>query len=339
MKNLINVCTIISIITLTACKSTSKNSTWDAEVNAELTTNEVSYETSQEIQKVQYLARNLMGARAQEFYRADMAKEVIDWNMASVSVGFIGSSLITNNPFSTSGAGTAASIGLGLDVLTFFADGSADDIAQFWMPSVSELGVKYTEETATNDARKEVVGSLISTYKEFGIELTCYSKCEELGEFRTYTGTISQELTEKLKSKGYVYVPKEVQITTWLHDLHKIHKEDVVETLALGFKPGFTSNRSSFTVHMTADIKYLEGTDKPLRFEYEGTDGLTGYQTKYPLMKTKLGRDLMKSFTKKVPWVYGTDNRKKGRYVSYNGKLYSWNIATSTKFIEEEILN
>ena len=298
MKKLVSFAITFTILTLTACKSTSDNPVWDAEVNSELTTNEVSYETSQEIQKVQYLARNLMGARAQELYRADMAKEVVDWDMTSVSAGFVGSSLITSNPFSASGAGTAASIGLGLDVLMFFADGSADDIAQFWMPSVSKSGVKYTEETASHDARQAVVDSLVSTYKEFGIELTCYSKCEELGKFRTYTGTISQELTETLKSKGYVYVPKEVQITTWLHGLHKIRTEDVVETLALGFKPGFTSNRSSFSVDMTADIKYQEGTGKPFRFEYEGTDGLTGYQTKYPLMKTKLGRDLMKSFTK-----------------------------------------
>lgn len=338
MKNLFNIIILVTLFSLIGCKSTTDNPTWDAELNTELRTNEVSQETSQDIQKVQYLARHLMGKRAQELYTADMSKEVVDWDMTSVSAGFIGSSLITGNPFSSSGANAAAGLTMALDVVTFFANGSKDDIAQIWMPSVSNDGVEFTAKTATDAARLEMDLALIEAYKELGITLSCFSLCEKLGPARIYTATLSVETIEKLNAQGYMYVPKVIQVRAFLYDLLKISKEDQIESLALGFKPGFKSTSYGFILDMSAGIKYTE-SGLPIKVPYNDVENLESYIGDKPLTKTKLGRQVLRNLTKQVPWIHGTKDRKKGRNIAYNGKVHGWTIATSTTFIENEILD
>jgi len=338
MKKIISLITSLLLLNLTACKTTTDNPVWDAEVNAELNVVEVSDEDSQEIQKVQYLARNLMSTKAQQHYRNDMLEEMTEWDMTSVSTGFVGSALLTGNPFSASGASSAAGISMALDVITFFADGSADDISQIWMPSVSKSGEELTAETATHEARVAVDNALIETYKDMGMELTCFSMCDVVNAYRIYTAKLSPELILSYKNKGFSFVPKTIQVRAFLYDLKKITTEDAVETLALGFKPGFRSGRYSFILDMQGEVLYSE-TGEPVEVDITGITGLKSYVGLKPLVKTQLGREIMRIFTKKVAWVYGSDDRKKGRYVAYNGKVYGWSIANSTTFIEEEILD
>lgn len=338
MKNLFNTIAIVSILTLSACKSTPEDPKWASEVNADLNVIEVSHENSQEIQKVQYLARNLMSAKSQQYYRNNMLEEVSEWDMTSVSAGFIGSALLTGNPFSSSGVSTAAGISIALGVLTFFADGSADDISQIWMPSVSKDGEELTVETATYEARVSVDKALVESYKELGMELTCFSMCDVVNAYRIYTAKLSPELILSYQNKGYSYVPKIIQVRAFLYDLKQITNEDVVETLALGFKPGFRSGRYSFILDMQGDVVY-DAAGEPIVVEFTDGTGLRSYAGLKPLVKTQLGREIMRKFTSKVAWIYGSDDRKKGRYVSYNGEVYGWSIANSRTFIEEKILD
>ena len=338
MRNLFNIIILVTLFSLIGCKSTTENPTWDAEVNAKLKTNDVSEDTPQDIQKVQYLARRLMGARAQDLYQADMSNEVVEWDMTSVSASFIGSSLITGNPFSTSGTSTAAGLGVALDVVTFFANGSDDDIAQMWMPSVSNDGENYTAKTATEAARKEVDFALIESYKEVGITLTCLSLCDDFRFRRIYTANLSADTIASLKAQGYTYVPEIIQVKATLIDMIEIKTEDKIETLALGFKPGYKSHINGFVLEMSAGIKYTDAGE-PIVITYSDEKDYKEYVGAKPLTKTKLGRQILRNFSKKVPWVYGTKDRKKGRNIAYNGIVHGWKIATSTRFIEEEILD
>jgi len=335
MKTTSFICLTIACLSLLGCKATSPD--WDKDKDIEHNVIN-SPKIEERIEKAEYLARSMIGVDQRQKYVSNlMKKDVPKWDSTSTMLGFAGASVVSN-PFSSSGASTAAGITMGLDVLSFFADGSADKISQIYVPKTSPSGESFTKESATTYARSQVHKALSEAFDDNGMKLTCYSNCKGDGKYRYYLIELSDTQMNKLKAKGYPFVPREIQVKTFLHELLERKINDPIESLALGFEPGFLSGYGGFNIEFGATIR-RNFSDEKMEVIYSDFEGLKGYKMKHPLEKTQLGRDLLRSFTKRVPWVYSNDSNLKGKYVAFGGHVYDWNIATAYTFIEGEITN
>lgn len=335
MKKIIKFSLTLACLSLIGCKATHPDWNKDDGIEHQIIN---SAEIQERIEKSEYLARSLIGVeQRQKYVQKLMNEDVSGWDSSNAMAGFVGASLVSN-PFSASGASTAAGITMALDVLSFFTDGSADKISQIYVPKKSPEGEIFTKETATTYARAEVHKALFKAFAENGMELKCYSMCEDIGKFRFYLIELSDDQVNALKAKGYAYVPHEIQVKAFLFDLLEKKKTDPIESLALGFEPAFLSGYGGFNIEIGATIR-RNFSDEKMEVVYSDVNGLEGYQMKHPLEKTHLGRDLLRSITKRVPWVYGNDSNLEGKYVVFGGHVYDWDIANAYTFIEGEIIN
>jgi hypothetical protein len=345
MKNLtITIILALTLIYITGCKSTDP--IWDAE--QEITTNEIEFDDFdkqqvEEAEKAEYLARYLMSSEERAKLTNTLMEKASTWDHTSVSAGFFGSAILTGNPFSSGGSAMAGGIMMGLDIITaFMPDGSLDDTGRFWLPAEVD-GVKLTEKQASFIAREKMINALLATYSEFGIELTCVSFCvgpEAKGE-RLYRADLTQSQVDGIKAKfGYTYVPRTIQVFASLQDMFTIKNEDKLESLALGFKPSFVSGSNGFQVKAYGDYVVKSNGDPVMQTKFEGyLDQSTYLKPLFVLAGARIGRDIERSLSRKIPWIKGTDDYKIDNYVVYNGKFYRFFAPTDYSFIEQEVIN
>jgi hypothetical protein len=335
---------LICISGLSSCKSTDP--IWDAE--QEITTNEIEFDDFdkqqlEEAEKAEYLARYLMSSEERAKLTNTLMEKASTWDHTSVSAGFLGSAILTGNPFSSGGGAMAGGIMMGLDIITaFMLDGSIDDTGRFWLPAEVD-GVKLTEKQASLIAREKMINALLATYREFGIELTCVSFCvgpEAKGE-RLYRADLTQSQVDGIKAKfGYTYVPRTIQVFAYLQDMFTIKHEDKLESLALGFKPSFVSSSNGFQVKTYGDYVVKPNGEPEMQTKFKGNiDQSTYLKPLFVLAGARIGRDIERSLSRKIPWVKGTRDYSIDNYVVYNGGFYRYGGATDYSFVDEKILN
>jgi hypothetical protein len=336
MKKLLPVILSLIFFGLIGCKSTDP--AWQAERDLERNEIEASELNKEELDKVTYLAKNLLGGKDRAKLKSRLLEEARNWDYTNQAIGFVGSSALTSNPFSTSGVKTAATLSMAMDAVDFIFDGSADDIAQAFFPETDEQGNVMTLEQADMFARKKANQAAIETYKEYGIDLKCIAFCDVDDERRFYRADITQSEVDALKLKyGYKYVPSTFQLIINITGLLEVKNADKLRQLALGFKPKFISGYNHFKFVPYADL-YLDENGKEEVTEFEGNPKNLFYSAKRKMVGTQFGRDLLKSYSTKFAIVLGTDDIA-NKYVVYGGKYYRWIIQSSDNFLDYEILN
>ena len=341
MKNLTTILTTILVLSLTACQTTDP--VWDAE--QDLQTNEVNVDQleKENIDKVQYLARDLMASKERKILTQRLSNEASTWDHTSVTAGFVGATVLTGNPFSGKGSTMSAGIMMGLDALNFVFDGAADDIAKYWMPNKTVEGDFLSVEEATIVSREKVREVLNNTYSAMGIALFCTDGCASNDYISIYRADLSEGTIADLKSKyGYIYVPKTIQVVTTLAPLHEIKEEDAIESLALGFKPAYVSGYNGFRIHAFSGVNLDEqGNEITLKAKVENTSAteIEYFSTKYKMIESQFGRDVNRKISRQLPLVQGGTTYNKHKYITYNGEMYKWYVARDNRFIDAKVLN
>lgn len=335
MKKILAISAIL--ISLTACKSTEP--LLDKERDLEANLINVEDLDKESVDKTQYLARYLMAADERKLLKGRLLNEASTWDHTSVTVGFIGAAVLTDNPFSTSGGSVAMGISLGLDVLGSIFDGASENISQIWLPETNKKGIKFKDaEDATHYMRSELNRAVLTAFKEQGLDIKCELVCDDSLPQRLYRIDIPQDKLIQLRKK-YAYIPDTIQVFVDWQPMSEIKSKDDLEVLSLGFIPKYKTIAGHQVVNIIGgDIK-KDNNGQTFKFTIKGSDK-TLDQWQYNMAETQFGRDFYRSITAKLPLVMGSDNYRR-KYIAHRGEIYNWLGGRHSygNFIRDKIVN
>jgi hypothetical protein len=335
MKNLLVI--IAVLVALSACKSTDP--LLDKERDLKTIVVNVAELNKEEVDKAQYLSRYLMPADERKLFKNRLLNEAGTWDHTSMTVGFIGASVLTDNPFSTSGGGVAMGISLGLDLIGGIYDGASENISQIWLPETNKNGVKFRDvEDATRYMRSELNVAVLNAFKEQGLNIRCELVCDDSLPQRLYRIDIPKDKLIILRKK-YAYLPETIQVfANWL-PMVEIKKNNDLESLALGFIPKYKTINGHQIINVIGGGVKKDDTGIAFQFTIAGSDK-TLAQWQYDMAEAQFGRDFYRSITTQLPLIMGSDIYRK-KFIAYKGEIYNWIGGRHGygNFIREKVIN
>jgi hypothetical protein len=349
-KKIVVVAMASLTMNLMACKSTPVDPVIQAEsiLLDDITPTEALESTKQgkeQLDKVRYMAQNLMGYGDRKEFTKSLSDEVEGWSPLNTSIGFAASSAITGNPFSVEGSGTAVAVTFALEAVSFIFDGAAEEISQMWLPS--EVGGREITSTlmAQDVALEQTLRVLETTMTKFGYELSPIGimAAGSIGEgtegLREGVHMMNAVVTDATRAvfkenKPYPYAPERLLLIVGDFPYKKVEKPDPLTALVLGFEPAYESRYAGASIKMFGGVKKdLSGAvirTKVGNIEFDDAER--------DLWMTSYGRDINRDISSQMPWVQGEDENSR-RAIVAGGEVYTFFSTSPSGFINARFNN
>lgn len=325
--------TIIATLVLAGCNSTplTQNELMERELLNKVTPVESIIQTPEgleRINKTRYLARNLMGSEDRKNLTTTLQSEAVRWDPTAPAIGFLGSAVLTGNPFSLEGSSKAIRIGTIVKVADMFFDGSIDVIGQSWLPDTYNNTPIETAEEANQIAIKTSIEAVLNTLQKEGYTANHLGTFDTDGLVQLVTATLNEQQELSTPAK-----PENIVVLVTIVGYKAIEAEDYLETLSLGFRPAFTSHQAGHQIHILGGSRFDENNNVVMETT---PSGFSIVEAQSNINNTALGRTFLRDISNQIPWVQGS-NTVKGRYVVHNGKYYSVLSTTYSRFLKNQI--
>ena len=335
---------------LMACKSTPVDPVIQAEsiLLDDITPTEALESTKQgkeQLDKVRYMAQNLMGYGDRKEFTKSLRDEVVEWSPLNTSIGFAASSAITGNPFSVEGSGTAVAVTFALEAVSFIFDGAAETISQMWLPREVD-GKEITSTLMAQDvALAQTLSVLEATMAKFGYELSPIGimAAGSIGEgtegLREDVHMMNAVVTDTTRAvfkenKPYPYAPERLLLVVGDFPYKKVEKPDPLTALVLGFEPAYESRYAGASIKMFGGVK-KDSSGAVIRTKVAGVEV---EEAEIDLWMTSYGRDINRDISSQMPWVQGEDENSR-RAIVAGGEVYTFFSTSPSGFINGRFNN